>query len=51
MNQDFLDLYTDDLISTFGSATATGLASMVSDTVSHDQVTRFLSGRDDSSRD
>ena len=51
MNQDFLDLYTDYLISTFGSATATGLASMVSGTVSHDQVTRFLSERDDTSRD
>ena len=51
MNQDFLELYTDYLISTFGSATATGLASMVSDTVSHDQVTRFLSERDYTSRD
>ena len=51
MNQDFFELYTDYLISTFGSATATGLASMVPDTVSHDQVTRFLSERDDTSRD
>ncbi len=50
MNQDFLDLYPDDLISTFGSATATGLASMLSEAVSHDQVTRFLSERDDTSR-
>ena len=51
MNQDFLELYTDYLISAFGSATATGLASMVPDTVSHDQVTRFLSERDYTSRD
>lgn len=51
MNQDFLKLYTDYLISTFGSATATGLVAMVPNTVSHDQVTRFLSERDYTSRD
>jgi hypothetical protein len=50
MNQDFLKIYTDYLISTFGSATATGLVSMLDDAVSHDQVTRFLSGRDHTSR-
>jgi hypothetical protein len=51
MQQNIFELYTDYLISTFGSATATGLASMVSDSISHDQVTRFLSERDDNSKD
>ena len=51
MQQNIFELYTDYLISTFGSATATGLASMVSDSISHDQVTRFLSERDYNSKD
>jgi hypothetical protein len=38
MNQDVLELSIDDLISTFGLGTATGSASMVSDTVNHDQL-------------
>ena len=46
-----LELYTDYLISTFGSATATGLSSMVDGDVSHDRVTRFLSEREYTSRD
>jgi len=46
-----LDLYTDYLLSTFGAATATGLSAMVEGEVSHDQVTRFLSGQDFTSRD
>lgn len=46
-----LELYTDYLISTFGAATATGLSSMVDGDVSHDQVTRFLSEREYTSRD
>jgi hypothetical protein len=40
-----LELYTDYWISTLGSATATGLSSMVEGDVSHDRVTRFLSER------
>ncbi len=43
MNKEYLELYTDYLISTFGYATATGLSRMVEGQVSHDQVTRFLS--------
>jgi hypothetical protein len=46
-----LELYTDYLISTFGSATATGLSAMVDGDVSHDSVTRFLSERQYTSKD
>ena len=46
-----LDLYTDFLLSTFGAATATGLSAMVDGEVSHDKVTRFLSGQDFTSKD
>ena len=46
-----LELYTDYLISTFGSATATGLSAMVDGDVSHDHVTRFLSERQYTSKD
>lgn len=46
-----LDLYTDYLLSTFGSATATGLSAMVEGEVSHDRITRFLSGQDFTSKD
>lgn len=46
-----LDLYTDYLLSTFGFATATGLSAMVDGAVSHDQVTRFLSKTDFTSKD
>src|SRR5512144_1214724 len=51
MNKEYLELYTDYLISTFGAATATGLSERVDGTVSHDRVTRFLSERDYTSRD
>ena len=50
MNQELLELYSDDLISTFRAATATGLAEMVHGTVSHDQLTRFLSASEYTSR-
>ena len=46
-----LDLYTDYLLSTFGAATATGLSAMLDGAVSHDQVTRFLSKTDYTSKD
>jgi len=42
MDQALLDLYSDYLLSSFSLTTATGLASMVDNAVSHDQVTRFL---------
>lgn len=46
-----LELYTDYLLSTFGSATATGLSAMVDGDMSHDRVTRFLSEREYTSKD
>ncbi len=45
-----LDLYADYLLSTFGSATATGLSAMVEGEVSHDQITRFLSAQEYTSK-
>jgi hypothetical protein len=46
-----LELYTDYLLSTFGAATATGLSAMVEGEVSHDQITRFLSAQEYTSKD
>ncbi len=51
MNKEYLELYTDYLLSTFGYATATGLSRMVEGQVSHDQVTRFLSSEEHTSKD
>ena len=45
------ELYTDYLLSIFGPATATGLSAMVDGQVSHDKITRFLSGQDYTSKD
>ena len=41
MKIDYIELYTDYLISGNGYATATGLSSMMDGSVSHDQITRF----------
>lgn len=41
-NKRMLDLYTDYLLVSFGTTTATGLARLVPE-ISHAQVTRFLS--------
>ena len=46
-----LDLYTDYLLTAFGAATATGLSAMVEGDVSHDQITRFLSAQEYTSKD
>ena len=51
MKNSELELYTDYLLSTFGAATATGLSAMVGGEVSHDRITRFLSGQEYTSRD
>jgi hypothetical protein len=51
MNKEYLELYTDYLLSTFGYATATGLSRLVEGQVSHDQITRFLSGEAYTSKD
>lgn len=45
-----LDLYTDYLISSFGATTATGLSQLTDGAVSHDAVTRFVTGLAGSSK-
>ncbi|MDQ7017402.1 MAG: transposase [Gammaproteobacteria bacterium] len=49
--QDLFELYSDYLQTSFGATTATGLSKMLNGQVSHDQVTRFLSEKDYSSKD
>ena len=44
MNKELLELYSDYLLSSFGATTATGLSALVDGEVSHDRITRFLSG-------
>lgn len=43
-NSEFLELYSDYLISSFGQTTATGLAALLNGSLSHDQITRALAG-------
>jgi len=43
--EDTLDLYTDYLLSSFGQASAMGLSRLVDGQLSHDSITRFLSGK------
>jgi len=50
-NDKLLDLYSEYLISAFGPTTATGLATLLSGEVSHDQVQRSLAGEKQSSAD
>lgn len=51
MKTDYIELYTDYLISNNGKATATGLSAMMDNEVSHDQITRFLSKNDFGSKE
>lgn len=51
MDKENLELYTDYLISTFGYATATGLSKMLDEQISHDQITRFLSQEEYTSKE
>ena len=44
MDKPLLDLYADYLISSFGPTTATGLSRLLGAGLSHDKITRFLSG-------
>jgi hypothetical protein len=48
--QGLLDLYTDYLLSSFGQTTATGLSKVLDGAVSHDKITRLLSGNDFTSK-
>jgi hypothetical protein len=51
MDKEYLELYSDYLLSTFGQATATGLSRMLDGQVAHDQITRYLSEREFTSKD
>lgn len=51
MDRERLELYTDFLIASFGQASATRLSQMTEGVVSHDEITRFLSGRQWTARD
>ena len=50
-DNELLDMYSDYLISAFGQTTATGLAELLDGAVSHDQIQRFLAGRELTSAD
>lgn len=51
MEKEKLELYTDYLICNSGFATATGLSAMLEGDMSHDQLTRYLSAREYTSKD
>jgi len=51
MDKQLLDLYSDYLICSFGLTTATGLSDLLDGAISHDKITRFLSGSDFTSAD
>jgi hypothetical protein len=46
MGGDILDLYRDYLLVSTRKTTATGLSELVDGAISHDQITRFLSGKE-----
>src|SRR5215210_798188 len=47
--QAILDIYSDYLLSSFGPTTATGLARLLGGALSHDEITRLLTGEEQSS--
>jgi len=51
MNDNIFDLYVNYLLSSFGSVTATGLSAVLEQQISHDRITRMLSGREKTSAD
>jgi len=52
MNQSqIIDLYTDYLLCSFTTASSTMMSQMLQNSLSHDQITRFLSKRDFSAKD
>ncbi len=51
MKNQLLDLYSDYLISSFGATTATGLSTLLDGSISHDKITRFLAGKQNTSAD
>ena len=40
-----MDLYTDYLLSSSGQVTATGLSDLLEESITHDKITRMLSGQ------
>jgi hypothetical protein len=46
-----MDLYVDYMISSFGQVTVTGQSGLLEDALSHDKITRTLSGTEFSSKD
>jgi hypothetical protein len=46
-----LDIYTDYFLSSTGSTTATGLSRLLEGELSHDKISRLLSGQDFTSKD
>jgi len=50
MMEDKLDLYTDYLLSSFGQTSSTGLSRLVDEAISHDKISRFLSGNEFNSK-
>ena len=50
MNKELLDFYTDYLITSTYQTTATGLSELLSGSISHDKITRFLSSEDYTSK-
>lgn len=51
MSQNILDLYTDFLIGSSTQRSSTGMSAALCGELSHDQITRFLSGSDYGSKD
>jgi len=51
MDKNWLDIYSDYLITHNGYATATGLSQMLDGMTSHHKITRFLNGKEFSSRE
>ena len=45
------EIYSDYLIASFGLTTATGLSNLLDGDISHDKITRFLSGKVKTSKD
>ncbi len=51
MDKNFMDIYTDYLISSFSSISATRLSLLLDNNISHDKITRFLSNESFTSKD
>jgi hypothetical protein len=43
---ELMDLYTDYLVSSFGSVTSAGLSKLLDEEISHDRISRMLSRKE-----